>query len=196
MFIVTTFINFVLSTAQKIKFSITVSSVNVTKSAGNCGFSHICWRNPYWKTSFFVPCPHISSSSYSPILFPSSPPLSSSSFLLSRWYSSLSNGILYRSNCRMFSSLFSFPPTLVAIPHFLSKQITSYLFFISLYHAVTVRLVFKILRSDAVSFPSTWSFKFSSRCFSDYYSLMRFLKDLFLTTSGVDCVLVINWWRL
>ena len=31
-----------------------ISSVNVTKSAGNCGFSHIYWRNPSWKISFFV----------------------------------------------------------------------------------------------------------------------------------------------
>ena len=42
------------NTAQKMKFSNKVSSVNVTKSAGNCGFGHIYWRNPYWKTSFFV----------------------------------------------------------------------------------------------------------------------------------------------
>ena len=26
----------------------------MTKSAGNCGFGHIYWRNPSWKTSFFV----------------------------------------------------------------------------------------------------------------------------------------------
>ena len=31
-----------------------ISSANVTKSAGNCGFGHIYWRNPQWKTSFFV----------------------------------------------------------------------------------------------------------------------------------------------
>ena len=36
-----------------LKFSIKGSSVNVTKSAGNGGFGHIYWRNP-WKTSFFV----------------------------------------------------------------------------------------------------------------------------------------------
>ena len=33
-----------------------ISSVNVTKSAANCGFGHIDWRNPLWKTSFFVQC--------------------------------------------------------------------------------------------------------------------------------------------
>ena len=31
-----------------------ISSVNMTKSAGNCGFGHIYWRNPLWKTLFFV----------------------------------------------------------------------------------------------------------------------------------------------
>ena len=31
-------------------------SVNVTKSAGNCGFGYIYWRNPYWKTLIFVQC--------------------------------------------------------------------------------------------------------------------------------------------
>ena len=31
-----------------------ISSVNMTKSAVNCGFGHIYWRNPQWKTSFFV----------------------------------------------------------------------------------------------------------------------------------------------
>ena len=29
-----------------------ISSVIVTKSEGNC--SHFYWRNPQWKTSFFV----------------------------------------------------------------------------------------------------------------------------------------------
>ena len=32
-------------------FLLTVSLVNVTKSAGNCRFGHIYWRNPSWKTS-------------------------------------------------------------------------------------------------------------------------------------------------
>ena len=26
----------------------------MTKSSGNCGFGHIYWRNPSWKTSFLV----------------------------------------------------------------------------------------------------------------------------------------------
>ena len=33
-----------------------MSSVNVTKSAVSCGFGHIYWRSPLWKTSFFVQC--------------------------------------------------------------------------------------------------------------------------------------------
>ena len=41
-------------TAQKMNFLLRISSVNVTKSAGNCGFINIYWRNPKWKTSFFV----------------------------------------------------------------------------------------------------------------------------------------------
>ena len=44
-------------TAQKTKLSIKDSSVNVTKSAGNCGFGYIYWRNPRWKPSFFVQWP-------------------------------------------------------------------------------------------------------------------------------------------
>ena len=28
----------------------------MTNSAGNCGFGHIYWIKPYWKTSFFVQC--------------------------------------------------------------------------------------------------------------------------------------------
>ena len=39
---------------KRLKFSIKVSSVNVTKFAGNCWFGHIYWRKPEWKTSFFV----------------------------------------------------------------------------------------------------------------------------------------------
>ena len=34
------------NTAQKMKFSLRISPVNVTKSTGNCGFGHIYWRNP------------------------------------------------------------------------------------------------------------------------------------------------------
>ena len=41
-------------TAQKMKFPLRISSVNVTKSTGNCGFGHIYWRNPQSKTLFFV----------------------------------------------------------------------------------------------------------------------------------------------
>ena len=39
-------------TAKKIKFPLGISSINVTKSAGSCGFCHIYWRNSLWKTSF------------------------------------------------------------------------------------------------------------------------------------------------
>ena len=38
---------------KKWSFPIRISSVNVTKSAGSCGFGHIHWRNPYWKTFIF-----------------------------------------------------------------------------------------------------------------------------------------------
>ena len=41
---------------KKWGFPLTISSVNVTKSTGNCRFGHIYWRNPRWKTSFFVQC--------------------------------------------------------------------------------------------------------------------------------------------
>ena len=37
-------------------FGLRIASVNVTKSARNCGFGHIYWRNPYQKTSFLVQC--------------------------------------------------------------------------------------------------------------------------------------------
>ena len=43
-------------TAQKWSFPSRISSVNVTKSTGNCVFGHIYWRNPWRKTSFFVQC--------------------------------------------------------------------------------------------------------------------------------------------
>ena len=36
------------------QFSIKDSSVSMTKSPENCRFGHIYWRNPYWKTSYFV----------------------------------------------------------------------------------------------------------------------------------------------
>ena len=38
-------------------FQLMISSVNVTKSAGNCGFGHIYWRNPWLKNSFFCAVP-------------------------------------------------------------------------------------------------------------------------------------------
>ena len=44
----------VWSTLQKRNFPLRISSVNVTKSAGNYGFSHIYWRNSPWKISFFA----------------------------------------------------------------------------------------------------------------------------------------------
>ena len=39
---------------KKLSFSLRISSVNVTKSAGKCGFGHIYWINPKLKNSFFV----------------------------------------------------------------------------------------------------------------------------------------------
>ena len=39
---------------KKWSFPLRNSSVNVTKSAVSRGFGHIYWRNPYWKTLFFV----------------------------------------------------------------------------------------------------------------------------------------------
>ena len=44
------------STAQKMKISLRISSVNATKSLVSGGFGHIYWRNYQWKTSFFVQC--------------------------------------------------------------------------------------------------------------------------------------------
>ena len=41
---------------RKWSFQLRTSSVNVTKSAVSCGCGHIYWRNPQWKTSFFVKC--------------------------------------------------------------------------------------------------------------------------------------------
>ena len=43
---------------KKWRFPLRISSVNVTKSSDFCGFGHIYWRNPQWKTSFFVQCAH------------------------------------------------------------------------------------------------------------------------------------------
>ena len=41
-----------MSLHKKWRFPLKISSVNVIKSAENCGFGHIYWRNKYWKTSF------------------------------------------------------------------------------------------------------------------------------------------------
>ena len=40
-----------IPTARKLKFSIRISSVNVTKSARYCGFGHIYWRNLHFLCS-------------------------------------------------------------------------------------------------------------------------------------------------
>ena len=45
-----------LTLHKKWSFPLKISSVNVTKFAGNCSFGQIYWRNPWWKTSFFVQC--------------------------------------------------------------------------------------------------------------------------------------------
>ena len=41
---------------KKWSFPLRISSVNLNKSAGNCKFAHIYWRNPLCKTSLFVQC--------------------------------------------------------------------------------------------------------------------------------------------
>ena len=41
---------------KKWSFLLKNSSVTVTKTAENCRFDHIYWRNPSWKTSFSVQC--------------------------------------------------------------------------------------------------------------------------------------------
>ena len=38
-------LNSELSLHRKLNFSLRISSVNLTKSTGNSGFGHICWRN-------------------------------------------------------------------------------------------------------------------------------------------------------
>ena len=48
-----------LTLHKKWHFPLRVSPVNVTKSAGNCGFVYIYWTNPQWKNSFFVQCNNI-----------------------------------------------------------------------------------------------------------------------------------------
>ena len=39
---------------KKWDFPLWISSVKMNKFAGNYGFAQIYWRNPSWKTSFFV----------------------------------------------------------------------------------------------------------------------------------------------
>ena len=48
-----------LTLHKKWRFPLRISIVNVTKSAGNCGFVYIYWTNPQWKNSFFVQCNNI-----------------------------------------------------------------------------------------------------------------------------------------
>ena len=45
-----------LKLRKRWSFPFGISSVNVTKSAGNCGFGHIYWRNPQWKTFLCIVC--------------------------------------------------------------------------------------------------------------------------------------------
>ena len=47
------FFEHVLTLRKKWSFTLRISSINATKSAGNSGIGHTCWRNPYRKTSFF-----------------------------------------------------------------------------------------------------------------------------------------------
>ena len=41
---------------KKWSFPLRISSANMTKSAVSCRFGYTYWRNPLWKTSFFVQC--------------------------------------------------------------------------------------------------------------------------------------------
>ena len=41
---------------KKWSFPLRIFLVNMTKSAVSCGFGHIYWRSPQWKTSIFVQC--------------------------------------------------------------------------------------------------------------------------------------------
>ena len=45
---------------KKSSFALSISSVNVwyffSIPSVSCGFGHVYWRNPEWKTSFFVQC--------------------------------------------------------------------------------------------------------------------------------------------
>ena len=47
---------YTLTLYKKRSFQLRISSLNVTKSAVSCGFGQNYWRNPWWKTSFFVQC--------------------------------------------------------------------------------------------------------------------------------------------
>ena len=63
VFVLTRVASFMSTSAKMIKkytldkkwiLPLRISSINMTKSAGNYGFSHIYWKNPESKTSFFV----------------------------------------------------------------------------------------------------------------------------------------------
>ena len=54
-----------LSLHKKWSFPLRISSVNMTKSTGDCGFGHIYWRNPSWKLHFLC---SVSSTHYTPVL--------------------------------------------------------------------------------------------------------------------------------
>ena len=49
---------------KKWSFPFRMSSVNVTKSAVSCGFGNIYWRNPEWKTLFFLQCRKLMTGKY------------------------------------------------------------------------------------------------------------------------------------
>ena len=49
---------------KKWSFPFKMSSVNVTKSAVSCGFGNIYWRNPEWKTLFFLHCRKLMTGKY------------------------------------------------------------------------------------------------------------------------------------
>ena len=46
-------------TIYEIKTGITIQYNTIQKISVSCGFSHIYWRNPEWKNSFFVQCKYI-----------------------------------------------------------------------------------------------------------------------------------------
>ena len=51
-----TLITPLLSLHKQWSFPFRVSSVNMTKSARNCGFAYINWGKRSWRTSFLVQC--------------------------------------------------------------------------------------------------------------------------------------------